>query len=173
MAYGRNSPAIGGGVMKNAHSTEVEAGGPGTGAVIIHCGTFPARHATLTAEVLRRFLEGERLASLEAVHDASTTRLAAVVEYLQRRYNWVIERQEKANGCRDGRVSWVTEYSLMPETIAAAMAANAGSWCASVKSARAKLRATASDAYRFAARANARQVTRRPGSLLNGEGVST
>ena len=47
-----------------------------TGAPIIAAGGLPAKLATVTSEVLARLLSGERLTGLEAVHDASTTRLA-------------------------------------------------------------------------------------------------
>ena len=157
--------------VKAPTTTEVEASAPGTGALIIHPGTFPARLATVTAEVLCRFLAGERMASLEAVNEASTTRLAAVVEYLQSRYGWSIDRHDKANGCRDGRVSWVSVYYLPPETIAQAMAEGAASWCASVKTARAALRKRALHAAEYADRVNSNAArTRKTGVCHLGQG---
>ena len=81
--------------MNAPTNTEVEASAPGTGAPIIHPGTLPARLATVTAEVLCKFLADERMASLEAVHDASTTRLAAVVGYLQSRYGNSAQRRHR------------------------------------------------------------------------------
>lgn len=158
--------------MKDARHSKAESSVTLAGASIVSIGSYPAKRATVTAEVLARLLAGERLTSIDAVSEASTTRLSAIVHYIAKEYGWTVDAKEKAAGCRDGRVSWVAEYSLAPETIAAAMAADAASWCASVHSARAKLRAKASDAYRFAARANAGQVARTLGGLLDGEGVA-
>ena len=157
--------------LKTPTTTEVEASAPGTGAPIIHPGTFPAKLATVTAEVLYRLLAGDRMAGLEAVNEASTTRLAAVVEYLQSRYGWTIDRHDKANGCRDGRVSWVSVYYLPPETIARAMDEGAAIWCASVKTSRAALRKRASHAAKYAARVNSNSArTRKTGVCHPGQG---
>jgi hypothetical protein len=151
--------------MKNARSIKDEASAPSTGAVIVTPGTFPAKRATVTAEVLARLLAAEKMTGLGAVSDASTTRLAAFVHYLAKEYG------------RDGRVAWVAwvaEYSLSADTIAAAMAAGAADWCASVRRARALLRTKAATAYRVAARVNkARAHRAHPGqrALFNGEGA--
>jgi len=163
--------------MKNARSIKDEASAPSTGAVIVTPGTFPATRATVTAEVLARLLAAEKMTGLGAVSDASTTRLAAFVHYLAKEYGWTFEKKEKAAGCRDGRVAWVAwvaEYSLSADTIAAAMAAGAADWCASVRRARALLRTKAATAYRVAARVNkARAHRAHPGqrALFNGEGA--
>ncbi len=124
-------------------------------------GAYPVRLNTVTAEVLVRLLNYERLTGLEAVLDISTTRLAAVVCYLQSDYGWTIDRRDIANGCKDGRVSWVTEYYLNPLTIESAMAAGAGKWCAEVRRARAALRKKAAQAQRQAALANIAASARR------------
>jgi hypothetical protein len=117
-------------------------------------GSYPVRLDTVTAEVLARLLNFESLTSLVAVFDASTTRLAAVVFYLESDYGWNIERRDMAAGCNDGRVAWVTEYTINPLTIEAAMAAGAGKWRADVRRARAALRRKAAQAQRQAALAN-------------------
>lgn len=125
--------------MKTPKSTKAELSVPAKGVSIINDGTFPAKCATVTAEVLARLLGHERLTGLESVHDASTTRLSAVVHYLAESYGWHITAEDKIFGCRDGRVSWVSEYHLPPKTIARAMADGAGDWCANVRKARAAL----------------------------------
>ena len=65
--------------MTRARPIKDEASAPGTGARIIATGGYPAKPATVTAEVLARLLAGEKLTSLDGVRDASTTRLSAVV----------------------------------------------------------------------------------------------
>ena len=124
-------------------------------------GRFPERLDTVTAEVLVRLLNHESLTGMEAVFGASTTRLAAVVFYLESDYGWSIERRDMAAGCKDGRVAWVTEYRLNPLTIEAAMAAAAGKWCADVRRARAALRKKAAQAQRQATLANIAASARR------------
>lgn len=141
--------------MEGARPIKDEASAPGTGNRIIATGGYPAKQATVTAEVLVRLLAGEKLTSLDGVREASTTRLGAVVFYLRTEYGWPIEATDKAAGCRDGRVSWVAEYSLPPESIACAMASGTAAWCADVRRARAALRANAARASRHAARVNA------------------
>ena len=123
-------------------------------------GRLPVRLGTVVAEVLARLLNHESLTSLDAVFDASTTRLAAVVFYLESDYRWTIERRDIAAGCKDGRVAWVTEYRLDPLTIEAAMAA-AGKWCADVRRARAALRRKATQAKQQATVANIAASARR------------
>jgi hypothetical protein len=116
--------------MKSAHSIPMDtAGATDKGVTIVRPGTLPHKRDTVTAEVLCRLLAGERMKGLEAVDCASTTRLAAFVWSLQDRYGWLIERQEKAAGCRDGRVAWVSEYRLAPECIGAANDEGAQAWC--------------------------------------------
>ena len=124
-------------------------------------GIFPPQHASVCAEVLTRLLNHEKLTSLHAVNEASTTRLAAVVHYLIHEYGWPIEATDKAAGCRDGRVSWVAEYSLPADTVNRAISAGAGDWCAKVRAARRVLRTKAGEARRNAERLNATR-RRRP-----------
>ena len=123
-------------------------------------GSFPIKKSSVCAEVLTRLLNYERLTSLDAVADASTTRLSAVVFYLASKYGWAIESTDKAAGCRDGRVAWVSEYTLPADTVARAMAAGAAGWCADVRAARRALRAKAAQARRKAEQANAAKKTR-------------
>jgi hypothetical protein len=165
--------------MKNAHhDPKDEAGAPGMGADIVPPGVLPAKRATVTADVLARFITGDRLTGLESVADSSTTRLAAVVHYLETGYGWTIERTEKAAGCRDGRIAYVSEYWMHPDLCAAALAAGAGAWVSEVQAARRALRAKAAQARTAAARFNARKVRRtappdtRQGGLFDGGEVS-
>ncbi|MDO8904737.1 helix-turn-helix domain-containing protein [Hydrogenophaga sp.] len=146
--------------MKNARPSNAESSAPRQGAQIIAPGGFPPRHASVSAEVLARLLNRERLTSLDAVQEASTTRLSAVVHYLAQNYGWNIEAADKAAGCREGRVAWVAEYSLPSDTVARAMAAGAANWCAKVRAARRALRAKAVEARRQAARQNATRKRR-------------
>lgn len=159
--------------MTDARPTKAESSVTRQGAQIITPDRLPVRQNTVTAEVLCRFLSYERLTGLDAVFDASTTRLAAYVHYLAG-YGWTAETTDKATGCADGRVAWVAEYWLPGETIAAAMAAGAGAWCDSVRVARKALRATAAQARREAERTNAARRARRdhPGQGWLFEGCS-
>jgi hypothetical protein len=124
-------------------------------------GAFPTRLNTVTAEVLCRFLQGENLTGMDAVYCASTTRLAAVVEYLEKAYNWKIDRVDINVGCNDGRVAVVRAYYLNRPTIRRAFDFGALEFCQSVKEARAKnrkhaLKAKAEATKRNAARAAAK-----------------
>ena len=148
--------------MKTPDTTKAVSSATRQGAQIIGPGGLPAKLNTVTAEVLARLLNYERLTSLDAVDEASTTRLSAVTFYLAEKYAWPIEAVDKAAGCRDGRVAWVAEYFLDPEIVARAMAAGAGDWCAKVRAARRARRAHAAQARRDAERANAARNARRP-----------
>lgn len=147
--------------MKTPDTTKAESSATRQGAQIIGPGGLPAKLNTVTAEVLARLLNYERLTSLDAVDEASTTRLSAVTFYLAKKYGWPIEAVDKAAGCRDGRVAWVAEYFIAPEVVARAMAAGAGDWCGKVRTARRARRAHAAQARRDAERANAARKTRR------------
>ena len=161
--------------MKNARNTQKsEASVAVEAAPIFACGELPVRKATVTAEVLARLLNHERLTGLEAVFDASTTRLAAVVKYLQKRYGWVISREDKVVGCSDGRVATVSEYFLLPEVIATAVTKGSDTWCTEVRAARLALRAKVAEAKRKADSLNAaRRRHSLPGqlSLFNAGGM--
>lgn len=147
--------------MKTLHPTKAESSVTRQGTETIVAGSWPVKQNTVTADVLARLLTGERLTSLDTVYEASTTRLGAVIFYLANDYGWRIESIDKAAGCRDGRVAWVSEYFLPTEIIARAMVAGAGVWCAEVRAARNKRRAYAAQARREASRANAASHTRR------------
>jgi hypothetical protein len=147
--------------MKTPEPSKRDPSATWQGAQIIRPGKFPIKLNTVTAEVLARLLNYERLTSLDAVSEANTTRLSAVTHYLGKEYGWPIEADDKATGCRDGRVAWVAEYSLAPEIIAHAMAAGAGIWCAKVRAARRARRTQAAQARRNAERANASRNARR------------
>jgi hypothetical protein len=157
--------------MKNARPIKDEASAPGTGAAIVPSGSLPVKRATVTAEVLARLLAGERLTGLGAVTSASTTRLAAHVNYLQTEYGWHIERADKATGCRDGRVAYISVYWLTAATIASADAQN---WCCEVRRARMVLKTKAALAHLAAERANAIRTalsTLAQRSLFEGQGM--
>ena len=160
--------------MKNARTAKAVSSVTRQGAQIIAPGGLPAKLNTVTAEVLARLLNHERLTSLDAVSEASTTRLSAVTFYLTNEYGWPIESVDKAAGCRDGRVAWVSEYFLPADVIARAMAAGAGKWCASVRASRLKRRAHAAQAHRVAERFNDARKGRRshPGQQGLFEGAS-
>ena len=147
--------------MKTPDTTKAVSSATRQGVQIIGPGGLPAKLNTVTAEVLARLLNYERLTSLDAVFEASTTRLSAVAHYLARQYGWEIEAVDKASGCRDGRVAWVAEYFIAPESVARAIAAGAGDWCAKVRAARRARRAHAAQARREAERANAARSARR------------
>lgn len=159
--------------MKTPETTKAESSAPNSVNFNVP-GGFPAKHSSVCAEVLARLLNYERLTSLDAVVDASTTRLSAVVFYLASKYGWTIESTDKAAGCRDGRVAWVSEYTLPADTVARSMAAGAATWCADVRAARRALRAQATQARHKAEQANAAIKSRpHPGQwgLFEGDAV--
>jgi hypothetical protein len=141
--------------MKTPDTTKAVSSVTRQGAHIIGAGGFPVKQNTVIADVLARLLTGERLTSLDTVYEASTTRLGAVVFSLVNKYGWQIESIDKAAGCKDGRVAWVSEYFLSNETRTHTLAAGAEQWCATVRAARTKRRAHAAQARREANRANA------------------
>ena len=117
-------------------------------------GNLPQRKNTVTADVLTRLLNHERLTSLDGVYESSTTRLSAVAFHLAERWNWAIQTTDKATGCNYGRVTWIVEYHQHPEAISKAMAAGADAWCDGVRKARLERRKKAAQAIREAARLN-------------------
>ena len=160
--------------MKNAHPHQkAEVSAPATGAFIVtSAGKLPARTDTLRAEVLRRLLCGDTLTGLEAAFGASTTRLAAVVHALTKKYGWTIGRIGKAVGCNDGRIQTVTEYHLLPLTISDALRSGADAWCTEVCVARALRRTKAAEAHRKAAVANAARRKPRIMSVVANQAAS-
>ncbi|MDI1259588.1 hypothetical protein [Aquabacterium sp.] len=148
--------------MKDARpNIKTESSATVQGAPIVMPFGFPAKLNTVCAEVLCRLLLGERLTGLGAVGEASTTRLAAHIFYLEDSYAWQIERIDKVAGCKDGRITYVAEYFLHQSVIAHAMGRDAAQWCAKVKAARLKLRANAAKAKQQAERANRATAKRR------------
>jgi hypothetical protein len=145
--------------MKAPANTEMMTSAALDGGSIL-AGRLPERVNTVTAEVLKQLLRGERLEGLDAVYSSSTTRLAAVINYLAEKYEWAIFKDEKAHGCRDGRVSMVAVYYLLPSTIAEANKAGATAWCANVCAARLKRRTEAAQAKRNAEAINAARKQR-------------
>ena len=135
-------------------------------------GAFPTRHNTVTAEILARLLNGENLTGLDAVYSSSTTRLAAVVDYLGTSYGWQIDRVDIDVGCNDGRVAVVKTYYLNRATIRRAFDAGALEFCRNVKDARAKTRKQANKARAEADKRNAARIAARldpnQGSLFGG-----
>lgn len=141
-------------------------------------GTFPARHNTVTAEVLSRLIKGENLTGMDAVFCANTTRLAAFINYLGETYNWTIDRVDIDVGTNDGRVAVISAYYLPRATIRRAFDAGALEFCRSVMVARAKRRKLASkvkadaekrNAARAAVRFNPNQGVLFSGDAANGE----
>lgn len=107
-------------------------------------GALPARINTVVSAVVAGLLESNRLTGMESVFNQSTTRLSAVVYYLERKYGWHIERRDIATDTKDGRIAWITVYWLPQETISKAFEAGAREWIDSVKAARAERRKQAS-----------------------------
>lgn len=120
----------------------------------VFIGAFPTRRNTVTAEVLCRLVNGENLTGMDAVFSASTTRLSAVIFYLNEVYSWPIEHVDMDVGTNDGRVAVIRAYFLTRATIRRAFDAGAVSFCLSVKEARAKTRKHASKAKAEAAKRN-------------------
>ena len=145
--------------MKAPADTEMMTSAALDGGSIL-AGTCPKLTNTVTADVLARLLSGERMEGLDTVYLSSTTRLAAVIEYLVKRYGWFICREDKAHGCKDGRVSTVAVYYLLQATIADANKKGATVWCADVRAARMKRRTKAADAKRSADAINAARKQR-------------
>lgn len=139
----RNGAASRGLQLNGARPIKDGTSAPGTGALIVAPGVFPARTNTVIAEVLANLIAGERLTGLEAVFDAGTTRLASHIHRLEAEYMWSIGRDELMVRCKDGRVANVTAYRLLPGTIERAMTAGAEEWCAAVRDARARRRVEA------------------------------
>jgi hypothetical protein len=135
-------------------------------------GAFPSRHYTVTAEILSRLICGENLTGMDAVYCASTTRLAAVVDYLETAYGWSIDRVDMDVGTSDGRVPVIRAYFLDRVTIRRAFDAGALKFCQSVKDARAKTRKHAPKAKAEAAKRNAARAAAKfnphQGALFSG-----
>jgi hypothetical protein len=125
-------------------------------------GTFPKRRNTVTADVLAALMESKVITGMDSVFAMSTTRLAAFICRLGKRYGWTIERHDVAAGTNDGRESWVTAYWLPPTTIARAFALGAREWVDGVKAASAERRKLAGKCKTEAAKKNAIRNKLRP-----------
>ena len=118
-------------------------------------GKRPARTNTVTAAVLAMMLESKKITGMEAVFNQCTTRLAAVIEYLERKYDWKIERRDIAVDTKDGRIAWITIYWLPQQSISTAFEAGAREWIDKVKVARIERRKQAGKCKASAAIKNA------------------
>lgn len=127
----------------------------------IFMGAFPSQKNTVIAEVLCQLLNGNHLTCMDAVFNASTTRLSASVWSLENSHGWSIERRDIDVGTKDGRVAVVTAYFLNRATIRKAFDAGALQFCRGVKAARAALRKEASSAKKEADKSNARRALAR------------
>jgi hypothetical protein len=115
----------------------------------------------VSAEVLARLISGESMTGMDAVFCASTTRLAAIIDYLETAYNWTIDRRDIDVGTKDGRIVVIRAYYLTRAVIRRAFDAGAIEFCRGVKSARAKLRDGASKTIALAKRRNAVRIASR------------
>lgn len=139
--------------MRNAPVQKTNEGAADTSHSII--GHLPTRTNTVTADVLATLLASNAMTGMESVFKQSTTRLGAVVFYLENHYGWQIERREIATGTNDGRVATVAKYWLPQATIAAAFEAGAREWIERVKVGRAQRRQQSGKCKSAAARINA------------------
>lgn len=126
--------------MKTPNSAKVKLCTLVKGTPTVCDGALPGKYSTVTAEVLCRLLSGQKMTGMDAVEAASTTRLAAVVHYLENAYGWIISRRSKVLGCVDGHVAEVSEYWLDRGVIAKAMTNGASDWCRKVRASRKALR---------------------------------
>lgn len=120
-------------------------------------GTFPPRHDTVIAEVLCRLVSGEKLTGMDAVFNASTTRLSAFVFRLSAEYGWTIDHTDRDVGTKDGRVTWIRVYHMSQGAIHSANSVGGAAFCKSVVLARASRRKGAMNAKAQASARNARR----------------
>lgn len=120
-------------------------------------GTLPKHINTVTASVMVALLESHTMTGMESVFKEHTTRLGAVIHYLEGEYGWHIDRRDIATGTNDGRIATITAYWLPQETIARAFEAGAREWINRVKIARAERRKQADKCKSDAATINARK----------------
>ena len=121
-------------------------------------GTLPKHINTVTASVMVALLESNTLTGMESVFKEHTTRLSAVIHYLESpRYGWTIDRRTVSTGTNDGRVAEISAYWLPQETIAKAFEAGAREWINRVKASRSERRKLASKCKADAAQINARK----------------
>lgn len=139
--------------MKNAPIQTTNEGAVGTANYTP--GNLPKRINTVVAAVLASLLESKTMTGMESVFKQSTTRLGAVIHYLESKYAWHIDRKEFATGTSDGRIAHPSAYWLPQATIAQALDAGAREWIESVKAARAERRKQSEKCKADAARINA------------------
>lgn len=120
-------------------------------------GGLPTRKNTVVAAVLASLLESKAMTGMESVFKQSTTRLGAVIHYLENKYDWQIPRRDVATGTSDGRVANISAYWLPQATIAQAFEAGARDWIESVKTARTERRKQSDKCKADAAKINARK----------------
>lgn len=120
-------------------------------------GKMPKRKNTVVAAVLASLLESRAMTGMESVFKQSTTRLGAVIHYLENKYDWQIPRRDIATGTNDGRVASISAYWLPQATIAKAFEAGAREWIDCVKVARAERRKQSEKCKADAAQRNARK----------------
>ncbi len=87
-----------------------------------------------------QLLKAARLSGMDAVFDASTTRLAVFIHSLKRKHRWDIDHTDEVIPTSDGRVTEIRRYHLSQDVIDTAMQAGGREFCESVADARAKLR---------------------------------
>lgn len=158
-------PTLGGEGMRGGILTVLPRPASRQSESSIVLGWYPARLTTVTADVLSRLLNGDRLTSDDARRLCSTSRLAAIIHTLGKRYGWRIDRGDKAVGCKDGRMTLVTEYWLSREVVVKAQRLGVRFWCAQVREARRAQRAKAVLSKIEAARINARRAGNSCGQL--------
>jgi len=141
--------------MKNAPVQTTNEGAGGTANYTP--GQLPKKRNTVVAAVLASLLESRAMTGMESVFKQSTTRLGAVIHYLENKYDWQIPRRDVATGTSDGRVANVSAYWLPQATIAKAFDAGAREWIESVKAARAERRKQSDKCKVDAAQRNARK----------------
>ncbi|QRX84268.1 hypothetical protein [Glaciimonas sp. PAMC28666] len=117
-------------------------------------GSLPNRKNTVTAAVLACLLESSHLTGMESVFKQSTTRLSAVIHYLERDYCWNIDRRDIVTGTSDGRIASITTYWLSQTAIAQAFETGARHWIDKVNAARAARRKQSDKCKADAARLN-------------------
>jgi hypothetical protein len=130
-------------------------------------GTLPKRINTVTADVLACLLESQTMTGMKSVFKEHTTRLSAVIHYLESpRYGWTIDRRTVSTGTNDGRVAEISAYWLSQATIAQAFEAGAREWIDRVKTARTERRKQTDACKRVAHHKNAvRKIDPRQGGL--------
>ena len=106
----------------------------------MQCGAFPSKFNSVTADVLARLIQGEKLTSLDAVFAASTTRLAPKIHVLRRKNGWEVLSTPSVIHTVDGRFTEVSEYTLSAASIEAAMTSGGAQYCNKVWVARDRLR---------------------------------